>query len=416
MVKRPALVAALCALLAFVALVWVSPAKAGLVLDPPEPPPQVKEFRCQAPGTGEIKKGTNPVLVGNQCTPASESYSWGMVVYIVRDCQVENNPTQCKLIQVTTPKDSTTSYETFGGYLSLTWVMKDACGATGSVAKSGYFDTGATAGATPRLLACSGSCGVSYNGDSPQYSALVDGQKHWFAKGSYLYNGTSCTEADAASKGIGTPTPTKPADTCGPNQDSGTVNGKPVCVDKTTGGTTDESKSKETEKTETTKTTNEDGSTTTTETTTKTNADGTVEKTVTTTTTRPDGSSTKDTETTKDEDPEKSRCEKNPSEAGCGGEAALIGDIYVEKDRTVQSVVDKTLAALDQSPVGNAVSAFFFIPSGGTCPTWSAHIPFIDTDVVIDQFCSTFALGALAILKACVLVVASFFAFRIAME
>lgn len=299
------------------------------------------------------------------------------------------------------------------------------------VASSGFYDIGPNAGASPALVGCKGGCEVFFDGESPAGSSMVGGVKHWYAKGSYSESGKRCTAAQQAAKPISDSTATKPADTCAAGQGTATMNGKTVCVDQNTDKPTPESEDKSTTKTEKTTTTNPDGSTTTTETTTKTDGQGNKEVTVIRTTTRPDGSTSVESETTggvkppgtgtddgQDDgnDDERGECEKNPSAAGCGGEPAPVGELYTPKQKTMAGVLSSARDTFMSSPVGSAVGGFFVVSGGGSCPTWNAQIPYLDVQLTIDQFCSSFASTALALFKAALLVVASFFAFRIAVE
>lgn len=301
-----------------------------------------------------------------------------------------------------------------------------ACAAN-AVASSGYYDIGTASGATPLLSGCKGSCKVYFDGTSPSGSALVDGVKHWYAKGGYYNSGVRCTTAQESATQVKAATQDKPADSCAAGQGSATMNGKTVCVDQSGDGKTPTPASTDQSSTTTDKSTvtNPDGSTTTTETTTKTDANGNREVTVTKTTNKPDGTSTSQTTTTNpgstdkpagEDDSTKSECEKNPSGAGCGGAAASIGDLYTPKTKTLGDVLGGARTAFMASPVGTAVGGFFVVSGGGGCPTWSGHIPYIDADIAIDQFCTAWAVTALAVLKAAVLVFCSFFAFRVAVE
>lgn len=293
--------------------------------------------------------------------------------------------------------------------------------------KTGYFDIGPNAGATPKLTGCSNGCKVYFDGTSPAGSAMVNGVKHWYAKGGYYNGGAKCTPSESEAKEVGPASATKPVDGCAEGQGSATMNGKTVCVDQNTDKPTEESKDKDTTKTEKTEATNPDGSKTTTETTTRTTADGQKEVTVTRTTTRPDGSVTVEKETTDpigdgngegDDNPdeEKGECEKNPSASGCGGEPANIGDIYSAKDKTFSSVFASARDSLMSSPVGTAVGSFFVISNSGACPTWSGTIPFLQTEITMDQACAPWAQNAFFVLRAALFVCAAFFAFRVAIE
>lgn len=304
---------------------------------------------------------------------------------------------------------------------------------------SGWYDIGESQGASPQLLGCKGLCEVVFDGTSPAGSAMVQGKKHWYAKGAYIATGGSCPAA-MADKPIGTGTPTKPEDTCAPGEAQGTVNGKAVCVKQSgedAGKPTDDSANKGSKSTEKSTVTNPDGSTTTTEVTTEIDSKGNKTVTTTKTTNRPDGSSSSTTNITnngkstaggkpgtgeagegedEDEDDEETECQKNPSGEGCGGKPATVGTLYTAKTKTMAGVLGAHRDAVMGSAFGGAVGGFFSVSGGGSCPTWNAHIPFLDADLSIDQFCSAFARDALAILKIAILLGASFFAFRVAVE
>lgn len=306
---------------------------------------------------------------------------------------------------------------------------------------SGYFDIGTNQGATPQILACTGVCEVIFDGTSPAGSAIVNGQKHWYAKGTYRMTGGTCKPGIADKQIGGTSgvngTAAKPEDSCADGQAKGIVNGKTVCVDQSGDGSkpTDQSKTQGTSSTEKTKVTNPDGSTTETETRTRVDANGNKEVTVTRTTTRPDGSQSVDrtvenplpgttlggTQSGTDnnnnnEEQQKDECEKHPSSAGCGGTPAAVNSLYTAKTKTLSDVLTTARAAFMASPIGTAATNFFAVSGGGSCPTATAHIAYFNADLTFDQFCSSFATSALLALKVALLLVASFFAFRVAVE
>lgn len=109
-------------------------------------------------------------------------------------------------------------------------------------------------------------------------------------------------------------------------------------------------------------------------------------------------------------------CDINPSAEGCGGQGAAIGELYAKKDKTVGQALKKATDALQASPVGSAVGGFFTVGSGGSCPTASATIPFLNKVVTFDMFCTTFAGQMFIIVKAVLLMLATWMAFRIAID
>lgn len=310
-------------------------------------------------------------------------------------------------------------------------VCEPAC-SRGQTVSSGYYPLSG-AGANPSLIGCKGGCMASFDGTSPAGNSVENGQKVWYAKGKFVNTGAKCTEAANAD-----PTKAVPASmdqpappTCGPNQQKGEVNGKVVCVTESGDlkDPTTETKEQSSTKVEKTETTNPDGSKTTTETTTKVDDKGHKEVTVVRTTVAPDGSVSTETETTGTKNPnapdkggdgeegeEKGECEKNPSAAGCGGEAAPVGELYAPKDKTLSGVLGGARDAFASSPVGSAASNFFSVSGTAACPIWTGTIPYIEAELRIDQFCTPFAAAALAMLKGVILLLASFFAFRIAVE
>lgn len=109
-------------------------------------------------------------------------------------------------------------------------------------------------------------------------------------------------------------------------------------------------------------------------------------------------------------------CERNPSAAGCGGTASALPVLYTGKGKTVSDVLTAAKNRASNSAIGSAATSFFSVQSGGTCPSWSARIPYINADVVIDQFCQPFAAQMFAFMRVALLLVASVMAFRIAID
>ncbi len=304
----------------------------------------------------------------------------------------------------------------------------------GTVASSGFYDIGGSSGANPPVLGCKNACEVVFDGSSPAGSALVNGSKHWFAKGQYVMTGGTCPEtakdnSDFLNKG----TAGIPEDSCGEGKGQGSINGRTVCYDRTPdmeGGTQDDSsRDKETSKTETQKGVNPDGSEWTKEITVKVDVDGVKSTTTTTTTTRPDGTRSVETSTdyegrppTKpsedDDDEEETECQKNPSSKDCGGTPASVGESYAKKTGTksFQEVLQGASESLSGTEFGGAVNRFFAVSGGGSCPVISGHIPYIDATFSFDAFCSSTASTAFLVIRSVLLLVASFLAFRIAME
>lgn len=109
-------------------------------------------------------------------------------------------------------------------------------------------------------------------------------------------------------------------------------------------------------------------------------------------------------------------CDINSSAEGCGGEGAAIGELYAKKDKTVGQALKKATDALQASPIGSAVTGFFTVGGGGSCPSSSATIPFINTTLTFNMFCTTFAGQMFVIVRAVLLMLATWMAFRIAID
>ncbi|OGB13077.1 MAG: hypothetical protein A2W72_16160 [Burkholderiales bacterium RIFCSPLOWO2_12_67_14] len=91
-----------------------------------------------------------------------------------------------------------------------------------------------------------------------------------------------------------------------------------------------------------------------------------------------------------------------------------LSDLYTAKDRTVSQVLASARSALLTTAVGQTVGGFFTVPGGGSCPTYSASIPYIDADVTIDAFCAPWMTSIASVISAALMVVAAFWAFRVA--
>ncbi|WP_143074251.1 hypothetical protein [Roseateles sp. YR242] len=291
----------------------------------------------------------------------------------------------------------------------------------GNVLSSGYYDIGTNAQATPLLWQCKNGCGANFDGESPAGSAMVDNTKHWYAKGQYLGNGIPCTTPSNAPEGL----QVLPADSCDPAKyDKGTFNGKTICTLKGTNTpATPAPSASSSSSSNSTTTNNSDGSTTTKETSTTTAANGSSTTTTTTTTTNPDGSKSSNTvvvttpSPTSDDD-EKTACEKNPSDKGCGGSAATIGSSWTSKTagKSFSSVVSGFVGKVGGTPLVTATRGFFTVSTGGSCPTWSTSVPYLNMSLDFTAFCSSTAMAAYLVVRAVLLVLASWLAFRIALD
>lgn len=200
----------------------------------------------------------------------------------------------------------------------------------------------------------------------------------------------------------------------------GEVNGVRGCFKN---GLTTETKTEETDtetgtKTTTTERTNPDGSKTTT--TTITNSNGT--STTTITTTPPpmgsgDGSGDSPEEKARKDKIKDDLCKTDPDKCGSAKtlEKTSVEELYEKKtEKTVESVITDFKTRLADSAVGASVDDFFDITISGSCPVWSATIPYLDVSITIDHFCSADAAAMLQIAGAAVLIVFAYAAFKIA--
>ena len=297
-----------------------------------------------------------------------------------------------------------------------------------------------------------------------------------WARGSGKYTGATCNGSDGSGQtpsspdqsgsGSGDPKPPR----CPSGQCPGTVNGANVCVPcsqapntntdtrDNTGTTTSNSGGGGSTEVTTRRDTRCDGTTcTTTTTTTTTTRDGSGNQTgaptqQTTTTTQSQnsyctanptsqqcggtgsstgsssgsGSSTPGTGTgapnggsastgTNGENVDGGSCERNPSAAGCGGQPGTAGELYEKKGKTFSDVLIKFRDAVSASALGRGIGHFFVVSlSGGSCPTWTMQVDYLQTSAVIDFWCSPVANTLFSVMAGVLMVLAGWSAFRIA--
>lgn len=249
-----------------------------------------------------------------------------------------------------------------------------------------------------------------------------DGKKHWSSTG--VMTGETCEDAAATDEA-----PKSAVDPC-PSGFPGTVNGVAKCIavepDKGIEGVKGTSQ------------TNADGTKIDSKETTKCVASVCTTTTTTTTTTSTGSTSTSTSSRTEsigdkcEKDPKNKVCQKtqggvggatsqmgceqNSSAEGCGGEGADVGELYTKKDKTVAQALKKATDALQASPIGSAVGGFFSVGSGGSCSAISGTIPYLNATFVFDAYCGSMAANLFLILRAVLLMVASWAAFRIAID
>ncbi|ATA54547.1 hypothetical protein CKY39_16025 [Variovorax boronicumulans] len=90
--------------------------------------------------------------------------------------------------------------------------------------------------------------------------------------------------------------------------------------------------------------------------------------------------------------------------------------MYGKKDKTIAQVMKKASDDLKAAPLGSAVGGFFTVGSGGTCPSPSGVVPFLNKSVTFDMFCTSFAAQMFLIVRMVLLMLATWMAFRVAID
>lgn len=235
---------------------------------------------------------------------------------VISACNAQWSPNTCKVYTATSPPH--VSSVTTGG---AEWVLFGSCDAcptgqtvnetTGACSvpcvanqtiSTGYYDLGTDENALPATTTCNNGCEAGYNGSGVVRRSFVNGVYHYWATGSYVTTGGSCTSGNPSPTGV-TDVPPNTCDSA--TQDAGTVNGVSVCLNRTTN----------TPKTTTTSTDPVTGDTTTT--TTTTTPDGTqITETMTSHTDSTTGNTTITGNTQTTPAP---FCQQHPSDPTCQG-------------------------------------------------------------------------------------------------
>lgn len=247
---------------------------------------------------------------------------------------------------------------------------------------SGYYQYGTQPDDSFPSYVCINGCAATFSGSVPQARALIDGTYHYFALGSYDGIGEECTSGPVAPGSSSS----LPQDSCASGQQSGTVNGKLVCLNEQ-GQPISPYAPKITQTTENvTVTENPDGSVTTT--TVTNNFDGS--SITTTKIVYPDGSSSTTMEGVGVDDPlgedqeAEGLCDQHPDVALCQ-EALKIDETGVpdefESGDFWDSLEEKNNDLLewftDESSFWRISELGFGwnppIPEGGSCQPWIMH-------------------------------------------
>lgn len=83
-------------------------------------------------------------------------------------------------------------------------------------------------------------------------------------------------------------------------------------------------------------------------------------------------------------------------------------------ERNFGTVMKFALDRMSLSPLAQGVDRFFLVEFSGQCPVYRSYIPMLETEIVIDHFCTEAMLTIWTVVHAVMLVVFSFLAFRIA--
>jgi hypothetical protein len=192
-------------------------------------------------------------------------------------------------------------------------------------ASSGFYDMGTNPNNPFPAYQCDGTCAAVFDGVAPATTTIVNGVRHYYAKGELTWNGDECTNPNMVSS-----TSVAPQNSCGTGQTGGYVNGKFTCVDNVTSKPVPTDAPKTDSKTTTESVTNPDDSVTTT--TTTTYPDGT-SKTIVTTNPAPGSTDPVTTEQTTNgglsdgkETPIEDYCVTNPDSPICSKSEASGGE------------------------------------------------------------------------------------------
>lgn len=277
-------------------------------------------------------------------------------------------------------------------------------------------------GVSTPTAGCSGACKVTVTGLAEQSCYLGDsgaGAPYqvlcWYQTET---TGEQCAPGDAQLSDRRDPIG------CPAGTSQGTIGTKTACLPSSTSETTTTT-NPDGSKTETTTTTNPDGSKT--ETTTTKDSSGNV---IGTTTTQypapgaPGGSASSGTPGAGGEpqggDDRLKECVENPEACEDGGGQFGAGapdssELFRRDDQvSFAGKLSKFRQDMSVTEVGQAVSGYFAVAAGGSCPTWSADIPFVQTTITIDYWCRPEMAAGMAVMKGAVLVAFGFLAFRFA--
>jgi hypothetical protein len=93
---------------------------------------------------------------------------------------------------------------------------------------------------------------------------------------------------------------------------------------------------------------------------------------------------------------------------------AILGTANDYEVRNYGTVMEAAVNRMKESPVFTSVDGFFEVTFSGTCPTYSANIPVLNTTVVLDHWCLSVMDSVWPMIQAIVILILSFYGFRVA--
>lgn len=96
------------------------------------------------------------------------------------------------------------------------------------------------------------------------------------------------------------------------------------------------------------------------------------------------------------------------------GEMYGVGEPNNYDERNFGTVMEAAVNEMSQTPLSNSVNEFFEVTLTGTCPVYSANVPYMNTVITIDHFCGPVMNSVWPIISAVIILVFSVLAFRVA--
>jgi len=93
------------------------------------------------------------------------------------------------------------------------------------------------------------------------------------------------------------------------------------------------------------------------------------------------------------------------------------GELHTANDyetRNYGTVMQAAIAQMQQAELSKAVNEFFEVSLTGSCPIYTANVPYLNSTITIDQFCGSVMNQVWPIIRVIILLVFSILAFRVA--